>query len=310
MLNQASYIISEADMKNPYVIIVVLVITLFSSTLVTFSNNNNPIPDLNIPIILPDSKSILNNSASCTNDDEDFLLAVLGTDERENERSRSDVIILLKYKAKENKVIVVSVPRDSKILIPGKGMVKINSASAYGGSKLQVSVLEDLFKIKDVRYVHINFNGFKEIVNALGGIKIDAKKDFKAEGKDGDTFAAKGENILMGEELLAYVRYRRDAEGDFGRIKRQQEVLLSLASSILKPGNITKLPKVLSVISKNTDSDINIFFIMSRLKKLKNLESLKFEFYTLKTISDKSDGIWYEIIDEKDLELISDLLQN
>lgn len=272
--------------------------------------NNKPIQTPNISIIQPSYGAFLRNLSDLTNSNEDFLLAVLGTDERANEISRSDVIILVRYKAKENKAIVVSVPRDSKIAIPGRGLAKINAASAFGGSKLQVSVLEELFKIENVRYIHINFEGFKKIVDALGGIKINAEKDFKKSEKEKEVFARKGENVLMGNDLLAYVRFRHDEEGDFGRIKRQQEVILSLASSILNPDNISKLPKVALLVAKNSDSDMDIFFIMNQVKKLKNLDGLKFEFYTLKTYSEKSNGIWYEIIDENDLKHISDMLQN
>jgi LCP family protein required for cell wall assembly len=289
--------------------ILTLIISVSLRCFISYFNLNEPILDSYGPLIQPYYKSLIYNEAGFTNNNDGFLLAILGTDERNNEKSRSDVIMLLKYKSKENKLIVVSVPRDSKILIPGKGLAKINAASAYGGSKLQVSVLENLFKVKNVRYVHINFEGFKEIVNTLGGIKIDAKKDFKRDGKKEYIYAKKGENILMGDDLLAYVRFRHDSEGDFGRIKRQQEVLSSFASGFQDPNNIAKLPKTVLLIIKNTDSDMDIFFIINHLKTLKNLDKLEFEFYTLKTYSEKSRGIWYEIIDEKDLELISDLLQ-
>ena len=294
-------------MKRMFIVIPAIIVTVALCSLVFNSAINEPVIDSYISIVQPNYKSFLQNVVGFTDNNEDFLLAILGTDERGTEKSRSDVIILLKYEAEENKAIVVSVPRDSKILIPGRGISKINAAHAFGDSKLQVSVLENLFKVKDVKYIHINFEGFKEIVDTLGGIEINAKKDFI---NDGNIYAKKGENILMGDDLLEYVRFRHDIEGDFGRIKRQQEVLLSFASSILKPDNIIKLPKTALLIAKNSDSDMNIFFMMGYLNKLKNLDSLKFEFYTLKTASEKSNGIWYEIIDEKDLELISDLLQN
>ena len=270
--------------------------------------NNQPL-DSNLSITRPNYKDSLYCIISDANNNTDFLLAILGTDERSNEKSRSDVIILLKYKSTENKAIVVSIPRDSKVLIPNKGLNKINAAAAFGGAKLQVDVLENLFKISNVRYIHLNFEGFKEIIDSIGGIEINAQNDFKRDWGEKDTFAKKGRNILLGDDLLDYVRFRHDEEGDFGRIKRQQEVIFSLASSALNPANITKLPEIALIIAKNSESDMDIFFIMRHIEKIKRLHSLEFEFYTLKTSSEKSNGIWYEIIDEENLKLISDLLQ-
>ena len=288
-------------------LVIITVVSLLFQTF--YCNIYKPAQDSYIPMIQPNYKSLLNNADNNSNN-EDLLLAILGTDERENEKSRSDVLILLKYKSKEHKVIVVSIPRDSKISITGKGICKINAASAYGGPKLQVTVLEDLFKVNNVKYIHFNFKGFKQTVDTLGGIEINAEKDFIRDWGENDTYAKKGKNILMGADLLEYVRFRHDRDGDFGRIKRQQEVLMSFYSSITKPNNIDKLPKIALIVAKNSDSDMDIFFIMKQLKKLKNLDSLKFEFYTLETTSEKSNGIWYEIIDEENLKHISDILQN
>ncbi|HYE11169.1 MAG TPA: LCP family protein, partial [Patescibacteria group bacterium] len=222
-------------MRSIPVIIIAFIVILSLFSLVLYTSFNNPVPDAHFTLPQPYYKSLIYNEVDNTNNNEDLLLAILGTDERENEKSRSDVIIILKYRPKENKVIVVSVPRDSKISISGKGISKINSAYAYGGSKLQVSILENLFKIENVRYIHVNFEGFKKIVDTLGGIKINAKKDFRRDGEKDYIYAKKGQNTLMGEDLLAYIRFRDDSEGDFGRIKRQQEVLLSFALSVLNP---------------------------------------------------------------------------
>lgn len=291
-------------------IIITFIIILSTCTLLLYTNLNNAGIDSHIPLIQPYYKSLLYNAVDYANNNEDLLFAIFGTDERANEKSRSDVIILLKYKPKENKVIVVSVPRDSKISISGKGLSKINAASAFGGSRLQVDVLENLFKVSNIKYIHINFEGFKKIVDELGGIEINAQKDFKRNWGEKDTYAKKGKNILMGDDLLQYVRFRDDSEGDFGRIKRQQEVLLSFYSSLSKSDNVSNLPKVAMLIAKNIDSDMDIFFIMRHISLLEKVNSLEFEFYTLKTSSENSNGIWFEIIDEKNLELISELLQN
>ena len=297
-------------MRSRYIPTIALIVVVSLCSFLLSSKLNNQVLDANTPTVQATYKPFLENVFDYTNNDEDLLLAILGTDERGSEKSRSDVIILLKYKSKQNKVFVVSVPRDSKTSISGKGLTKINAASAYGGSKLQVSVLENLFKINNIKYIHLNFEGFIKIVDTFGGVEINAQKDFIRDWGEKDIYAKKGKNILMGHDLLEYVRFRHDRDGDFGRIKRQQEVLLSFTSKILNPNSISSLPKVILIIAKSSDSNMDLFFMMRYLKKLKNLDSLQFEFYTLKTTSEKSNGIWYEIIDEENLELLSKLLQD
>ena len=151
--------------------------------------------------------------------------------------------------------------------------------------------------------------GFKNIIDAVGGVEINARKDFAREEEPDKPYAKKGKNLLMGEDLLAYVRFRHDEEGDFGRIDRQQEVLRSLAAKLLMPDQLYKLPAFGLMVAQNTDSDMDIFLIMKRLKQLKNLDSMEFEFYTLRTSAAKSNGVWYENIDEAYLGSIKDLLE-
>lgn len=295
-------------MRRMHVIFIALTVILALCFLIIYLDYNSPASD--IARIQPWYKLLLNKKAENSQNNDNLILAILGTDERNNEKSRSDVIIVLKYIPKESKVIAVSVPRDSKLSIPGKGLNKINAAYAFGGPKLQVAVLEDLFNIKGMKYVHINFEGFREIIDSLGGIEVNAQKDFKGSGEEKQLFAKKGKNILMGNDLLEYVRYRDDREGDFGRIKRQQEVLYSFYSSITKKENIPNLPQVAMSVARNIDSDMNIFFMMRNAEILEKPKTFDFEFYTLETSSKKENGIWYEIIDEKNLDFISGLLQN
>ncbi len=293
--------------KNKFVALILLLLLISSLEYPASSSMQNTKPGE--PFFLPYFSLPGNAVLDSTDKTEDMLIAILGSDERGNEKSRSDVLMLTRYRSSDNSVAIISIPRDSRVPIPGRGMGKINSAYAFGGAKLQVEILEKLFRITNISYIHFNFEGFVKVIDALGGLKINAEKDFRRDWGDMGTYAVKGENILLGEDLLEYVRFRHDSEGDFGRIKRQQEVLSSLYSSVLSTRKASKLAEIFLLIAKNSDSDMNIFTIMKRMESIGDPNLLKLEFRTLKTHSRKVDGIWYEIIDSEDLNHISELLQ-
>lgn len=230
------------------------------------------------------------------------LIALIGTDEMSDERSRSDVIMVIKYYPDTKKVLLVSVPRDSRVEIPGRGIDKINAAHAYGGPELLRQTLEELFHTSIPYYIHINFEGFISIVDAVGGIRVDAKKDFYDYWRGSDVYIKKGENILDGEHLLKYVRFRHDEEGDFGRIKRQQEVVLSAARQLITPENIFALPRILGIVKKNVESNIDWIMAWEFARSMKDINDANIETHTLQTRSKIINGIWYEIVDREDLQ--------
>ncbi|MGE5678244.1 MAG: LCP family protein [Pseudomonadota bacterium] len=238
----------------PVIIMALIIAMVFQSKPDIYISNSNKIisvPEINLPQYSP--QAVPHSTG-------DISVVILGSDEREDEISRSDVIMLAKYKEAENKLILVSIPRDCKVAIPRRGMCKINSAYAYGGARLQARVIEELFKLNGLNYIHFNFEGFKKIIDSLGGVRVFAEKDFKSIRGKKRTYAVKGENILYGNELLEYVRFRYDKDGDFGRIKRQQQVLKSIYKKFAKPGELEGLTKAFLVVAKNSDSNMDIFF--------------------------------------------------
>jgi LCP family protein required for cell wall assembly len=126
---------------------------------------------------------------------------------------RSDTIMIVHIPANRQTADVVSIPRDSWVPIPGRGMGKVNWAFSYGGPALLVRTLEQLTDVKIDHYAHIDFEGFKSMTDALGGVDLP------------------GAGHLDGASALTYVRERKTvAGGDFGRIKRQQAFLQALMS--------------------------------------------------------------------------------
>lgn len=243
-------------------------------------------------------------------EDKRTTILILGTDQRKNEIARSDTMIVAQYLHNEKKAYLVSIPRDGKITLKDKGMQKINAAYAYGGADWAVETVEELLDIKLDGYIFTNFKGFKEITEALGGVSVNNKKPIKwTDGEQGKTYVIPaGEQRLKGDELLMYVRFRGDSEGDFGRIKRQQEVIQSVIQEMLNLKNIFKIPKIAQAVQNNTKTDLNLGEFLNLAWQVKDIGNIEIESFTLKTTSEKINGIWYENIDTEDLKRISDIL--
>lgn len=149
---------------------------------------------------------------------------------------RSDVVMVVRIGPDRRQAAVVSVPRDSWVDIPGRGPGKINEAYSFGGPALLVGTIENLTKIRVDHFAVIDFAGFREIVDAVGGIDVAISA---ATSNDGVDFR-QGVNHLDGAQSLAFVRQRYDLPGgDLDRAQRQQSALRSLLSRTASGGTLT-----------------------------------------------------------------------
>jgi LCP family protein required for cell wall assembly len=176
---------------------------------------------------------------------------VVGSDSRDNlsaeERKklgtgkvagrRTDTIMLLHVPSAGGPTVLVSVPRDSYVSIPGRSKNKINAAYAFGGPSLLVQTVEQATGLHIDDYVETGLGGFANIVDAIGGIRICPK--FAMNDKDAHINLKKGCQEADGTVALGYARARKsDPRGDLGRVERQREVLAAIASKTLSPGTI------------------------------------------------------------------------
>lgn len=229
---------------------------------------------------------------------------ILGTDERASETSRSDIIMLVKYFPAKNQAILISIPRDTRVEIPGIKTDKINHAHAFGGVKLSKSTIEKLFNTTVDYYLKFSFEDFKGFIDDVEGVEVNSKKDY---GYNNEVQVAKGNQLLLGEDALFYVRFRYDEEGDFGRIKRQQEVIESLSHSLRKKDQET-LIKIINDNYENIETNMNISDMIDYTVFFENKEQVDIQARTLKTSSKIIDKIYYGIYDNSDLEEIKSLL--
>jgi len=120
--------------------------------------------------------------ASIFKDNKSVNILLLGVDERPGDKGRSDTIILLSVNPNTDSMMMLSVPRDTYVNIPGRGMDKINHAYAYGDVDLAVQTFEEAFNLPVHYYARVNMEGFKQGVDALGGVTIENDQEFSQGG--------------------------------------------------------------------------------------------------------------------------------
>ncbi|MDD4601391.1 Transcriptional regulator LytR [bioreactor metagenome] len=187
-------------------------------------------------------------------------ILVMGVDQRDGDVGRSDTMFVVTVDTKTKSVSMLSIPRDTRVRIPGNGWDKINHAYAEGGHKLTQQAVEGLMGIPIDYYVKINFNGFQKIVDAVGGVDIDVEKRMYYEDPyDGDGLVINlkpGVQHMDGETAIQYVRYR-DAEGDIGRIQRQQKFIKAMFNEVASPSVITKIPALIREVGATIETDLS-----------------------------------------------------
>lgn len=178
------------------------------------------------------------------NHDGKKTIMIIGKDRMDEGAERTDVIMLGQYDYMQKEMKLVSVMRDIYVDIPGYQSYKINAVYSLGGVELLREVIAYNFDINVEEYVTVDYDAFMETVNVVNpnGVTIDVEKDMSEKI---DTELKQGEQQLNGKDLLAYARFRNDEEGDFGRVRRQQQVLSAIQDEIISVGGIVKLPKIL-----------------------------------------------------------------
>ncbi len=233
-----------------------------------------------------------------------------GTDPFEG--TRTDTIILMNIDPRSKSLNALSIPRDSKVYLPGDhGIQKINAAHAIGGIGMTIKTIEDTLGVKIDRYIMVHDQAVKEIVDALGGVDIYVEKNMHYNDYSGKLFInlQKGMNHLSGKEVIGYLRFRHDAMGDIGRTQRQQWFLRGLMESLKKPETITKLPEIINVANKYIKTNMSFYELSQYAGLAKHLDMDKIEIAMLPGAPNKKGYISYWILDpEKTQEVVDRLI--
>lgn len=258
---------------------------------------------------------------------EPFTVLIMGVDTRQEIGfANTDVMMLAAFKPEEKSVQLLSIPRDTRVMIPDYGFAKINAAYAIGdnrknraekknepvtmtGPKLAKKTVEGLFGVPVDHYVLLDFEAFKKIIDALGGIDIDVERRLVYhDPTDGTAIDLKpGLQHLNGEQALGYVRHRHDDRGtkyyssDFDRNRRQQIVLKEIADKVKSYQGITHFFELLDIAGDHIKSD----FTKNEIKTLASAYlGVGSEAITVIEANPYWDSIGYTLFPKEDLDRI------
>ena len=245
-----------------------------------------------------------------------FYMVLMGTDgsaerdasaEYAGDQYRTDSLMLVRVDPKQKKVTLVSLMRDTKIDMGKHGVQKLNAAHAIGGAPMTVQTVSQLAGVPITHYAEINFDGFKEVVDALGGIEVDVPVKI-ADPRAG--YLEAGVQTLDGDGALTLCRSRHtyDAlgDGDGYRAANQRMVISAIGKKILSSDPAT-MAATIEALSKYVTTDMGVMDIISLATNLRGM-NMETDFYTAvePTTSEYSNEVWWEILNKDEWKKMMD----
>lgn len=195
---------------------------------------------------------------------------------------RSDTMILVSYNPLTEKVLSISIPRDTYANVPGYwrssgkpyGMQKINHAHSFGGLPLAMETVENFLGLNIHYFARIDYSALHKFVDAIGGVPIDIKSEMDYDDYAGDVHIhfKIGPTTLNGQEAEEFLRWRQnndhtgDGLGDIGRIQRQQEFLKSAVRQLLKVKNLFNIGDLQKIATESVDTNMPASFMLKMFK--------------------------------------------
>lgn len=243
--------------------------------------------------------------------DEPVTILVLGTDDAKHGRPRADAIMLIGFHPGRGEVGVLSIPRDTRVQVPGRGWDRVNAALAYGGPALAKQTVEAFLGIKVDYYVQVDFQGFQTVVDRLGGVEMvidfPMKYDDYAAGLHIDLPA--GRYRLNGEQALQYVRYRgglgdvslvdQSRELYDGRVVRQLKFVQALTRQALRPETIAKVPMLIQDLRAAIDTDMPLDRMIALSAALRRVDPEAIQVALVPGVGATIGGASYWVADQR-----------
>lgn len=226
-------------------------------------------------------------------------ILLLGSDARPGEKiGNTDTIIVAQID--QDRLSLLSIPRDTRVEIPGHGINKINAACRYGGPELTAKVVSDLIGIPVEKYALIRWSGFIKIVDTLGGVDIYVPRNMHYDPQEGLEYRIdlhKGYQHLDGRQALAFVRFRMEALGDIDRTKQQLQFLKALADKVKQPTTLVRLPVLLPELYKNVDTNMTLGEVLTAARAGYDLKEMAVVTQTLPGYFLTVNGVSYWGVD-------------
>ena len=215
--------------------------------------------------------------------------------------SRTDAIALAIFDADNMGLRIASIPRDSRVYIPGRSWDKINHAYVYGGMNLLRETIVNLTGLPVDYFVKINYNSFPKLIDLIGGVDIYVDKKLVYNDYSGKLFIniPKGQQHMDGKTALGYVRFRHDPLGDIGRVQRQQKFINIVMDKIKSPAIIPKIPSLVNEVLNAVDTDLAPLEALKLLQFANSLSHDRIKMFMAPGKSGFSKNISYWILDNK-----------
>ena len=203
-------------------------------------------------------------------------IMLMGVDERVEDVGRSDTLMVASLDSNQDKVSLLSIPRDTRVQIKRHGYDKINAAYAYGGEALSKNTVESFLGINIDHYIIVNTSSFGKMIDAIGGVDIDVENRMFYEDPWDDNGGLvidlkPGLQHMDGKTAITYVRYR-DEEGDAGRVRRQQRFMRACFAKLSDPSMMIKLPEIVKEARNAVKTDLSISEMIEIAKILKSAD--------------------------------------
>ncbi|PEJ58434.1 LytR family transcriptional regulator [Bacillus sp. AFS002410] len=236
-----------------------------------------------------------------------FSVLLLGVDKRPGDKGRSDSLMVMTVNPTKHTTKIISIPRDTRTEIVGKNSVdKINHAFAFGGIQMTVNTVEKFLNIPIDYYLEVNMEGFKDIVDAIGGVEVMNTLDFT---NDGFHFK-KGLLSLNGEKALSFSRMRyEDPQGDFGREARQRQIIQEVINKGTKIKSLVSYKDILNSINKNLETNFTMQQMFEIQKDYRGATA-SIEQQQLQGSGKMIKGIYYYLVPEKNRLALSNELRD
>ncbi|GAB4074778.1 hypothetical protein GCM10028778_22810 [Barrientosiimonas marina] len=270
-----------------------------------------------------DKSDFRNKSVTIDKDPISILLMGVEDYSSDGKHGRADTQIVMTIDPETHDMNMVTIPRDTRVTIENAkeytGTHKINAAytygsiTGYGAEKLQMETVENLLNIPIDHFVTVGFDGFRDIVDALGGVDIDIKEGFWEKNiyqNDERIYFEQGDTHLNGEESLAFVRMRkRSVNASYGRDTRQRQFLKATIDQAISAGTIFKVSDITDILGKSVKTDLAAKEIFALEKQLAAKNDLSMKTIEIKGTEKTVNNGSYFIPEKTDLEEVSQQLR-
>lgn len=248
-----------------------------------------------------------NDGDELINDNMILNIMLIGSDSMSTgDHGRSDSLMVLSLDLRHKKIKVTSLMRDIWVKIPGQGKDRLNAAYAYGGPKLTIETIEKNFGIYIDRYAIVDFEGFSNIIDALGGIDLELSSAECAyiNKYSGDKHTLKGSGMkhLTGLQALHYSRDRNSIGSDYDRTTRQRNVIKAIVSK-LKTANLAQITELIATVGPMVTTNFKTAEISRLAAKSLSYLNYNLEEFRLPT----NDNVRDETYSQKMVLVINDM---